>query len=83
MAEKLTDIASPADSKTYDAGLAAKKMVEAVKSNPQGISTPKAKSNWKTGWEDCEAAKPVSSSSIAQDKAKQHSVKPNLSDRRK
>ena len=74
---------SPADSKTYDAGLAAKKMVEAVKSNPQGISTPKAKSNWKTGWEACEAAKAVSPSSIQQDKAKQHSAKPNLSDRRK
>jgi len=82
MSESLTAIASPADSKSYDSGLKAKK--EAEKVTTSEISKPVSKYCGSLTSPKGAEAEAVDTKSIAQDKqAGRYSVKPDLSDRRK
>lgn len=83
MAEKLTDIPSPADAKSYDSGLKGDSDPKPARSTADGISdSPASAKTFRTSWQSGSPASAVSPDNIALDRAKQHSVKPNLSDRR-
>jgi len=82
VSESLTALASPADSKHYDKGLAAKKEATKVSSNEREISKPVAKYLGSMTSPKGAEAEAVSTDNIAQDKSIKHSIEPDLSDRR-